>query len=168
MKIIVGFSTPKKFNLFSWLIKKVGKSDFSHAYISYWDKEAERWVVYQASGLKVNFESLINFRKREIRVAEFEVPVSEKTFKKIRGFAIDNVGAGYAVLKILGFPWVLLCRSLGKKVKNPFTEKGTFFCSDLDTVILEEIVKDGDTLDPDTEMPVDLYNFMVQKGYKRS
>lgn len=89
--------------------------------------------------------------------------------RKVVQYAIDKVGLSYGVLKIFGFTWVVLCRYLGKKVKNPFSDNNvTMVCSELVSCILDEVVLDSDDIDPETATPIDVYNFMISKGYKRT
>jgi hypothetical protein len=166
-EIIIGFSRPKKYNPFSALIMWAGKSDFSHAYIKYFDQFTKQWMIFQASSLKVNFESEERFLEKEEIIAEFVIPISDRIKRKTLQWAQNTVGSPYGTLKILGFAWVVFCRKLGKKVSNPFQEKGSFFCSELATCVLEDEIKDGDDMDPSTAMPVDVFNFLLTKNYKR-
>jgi hypothetical protein len=168
--IMVGFSKPKGgFEPFSWAIIAATKSPFSHAYIKYYDSYAAKWVIYQASGTKVNFMGETMFNSKEDTKAEFIIPISIETKKKVVQYAIDNVGLPYGILKIFGFAWVIICRSFGKKVKNPFSNNNaTMVCSELVSCILDEVVLDSDDIDPETATPIDVYNFMVTKGYKRT
>ena len=75
-EIIVGFSRPKSgFEPFSWLIRAVTKSPFSHAYIRFYSEEYDRWLIFQASGAKVNFIGQTMFDGIETIYEEFNVPV---------------------------------------------------------------------------------------------
>ena len=112
-QIIIGFSRPKGwFEPFSWLIRLVTWSNISHAYIKYYNSYAQRWEVYQASGLKVNFIGNLLFNTNEIIVKEFQVPISTITKLKTIQFAIDNCGKSYAISQIVGMGFVLLLRIL--------------------------------------------------------
>ena len=91
--IIVGFSRPKAwFEPFSWLIRAVTGSQFSHAYIRFYSEEYNRWLVYQASGLKVNFIGQTMFDGAETVYEEFTVPVTALTKKIAIQGAIDKCG----------------------------------------------------------------------------
>lgn len=167
-KIIVGFSTPKKFNLFSWLIRTVGKSPFSHAYIRYYDTYTKTWIIYQASGRLVNMITADNFNKVEKICAEFEIPVSTETRKKTIEWAQKKLGTPYGVMNIVGIGCVIVARFFGKKIRNPFADgEKTMVCSELVDYVMEDIFKLGDVYDPATAMPIDDYNFLASKSFKR-
>lgn len=165
--IVIGFSKPKAWYMpFSWLIRLVTWCEFSHVYVRYEDNYANRDIVYQASGLKVNFIAQPMFDSEEDVYAEFIIPISDKTKLSTVQFAIDNVGSPYGVMQIVGFAWVMLANIFGKRVKNPFYSGSSFFCSEIVTDILEEIKSVDDTMDPSTATPKDVYEFLLSKGYK--
>jgi hypothetical protein len=165
--IIIGFSTPIKFNLFSFLIRTVCRSPMSHAYVKYYDEYAGMWVIFQASGLEVNYIGQDKFNTLENVIAEFEIPVSEELKLKAVQYSISKLGTPYGVKHIFGIGIVLLARLFGKKIKNPFADNGaTMVCSELadDTLV---VIDENVTLDPETAMPIDVYNFLVNIGATR-
>lgn len=165
--LFVGFSRPSGwFEPFSWLIRLVCWSPYSHAYIKYFDSYANRWIIFQASGLKVNFIGHELFSTEEFICGEFEIPITSDIKLSTIQFAIDNVGTPYGVLQIAGFVWVLLANLFGNKVKNPLYSGSSWFCSEIVTQILDQIKSIGDTMDPSTATPKDVYNFLLSKGYK--
>lgn len=167
-KIIIGFSRPKSgFQPFSWLIRGVNRTPYSHTYIKYYNSFADRWTIYQASGTKVNYIGETRFNDVEVICGEFEIDITLDTKKKTVQYAIDMVGTPYGVKHIIGIGAVMIARLFGKKIKNPLYDgNATMVCSELVTDILTEILKQGDGLDPETAMPVDVFNFLVVKGYK--
>lgn len=163
--IIIGFSKPKAwFEPFSWLIRLVTWSPFSHAYIKYFNPYAQKWIVFQASGLKLNFVEKSRFENIENIYSEFEIPISESAKLNTVQFAIDSIGESYGFLQVVGFGFVLIMKVFGKKVKNPFYTTSSFFCSELVSQILNEI--NGSDLDVSSMSPKDLYDYIVSKGYK--
>lgn len=165
--IIIGFSRPAAFFVpFAWLIQLATKSKISHAYIMYSDPYINRTIIYQASGLKVNFIGQALFGSEEIVCAQFSIPVSSQTKKKTVQFAVDNCGLPYGIGQIVGFGWVLFMRLFGKKVKNPFYSSSSFFCSELVAEILTEIIQPGDAINPSTCSPQDLCSYLESKGLK--
>ena len=164
-QIIVGFSKPKGgFQPFSWLIRLVTWSPISHAYIKYYNSYADRWVIFQASGSKVNVVGETLFNNIENIYSEFSIPVSASTKQKVIQGSIDKLGAPYGIKQIIGFGWVLLMRLLRRKVKNPFYSTSSFFCSELTSDELEEMGLNG--LDASAVSPWDVYKFIVSKGFK--
>ena len=164
-EIIVGFSHPKSWlEPFSWLIRLVTWSPFSHAYIMFHDDETDRWIVFQASGLKVNFIGKPMFDSVENIYEEFIIPVSDATKKSVMQGAIDRCGSPYGTLQCVGFLWILFMRLFGKRVKNPLYSGSSYFCSEMVSDVLDEIGV-GD-LDPSTMDPKDVRDFLVSKGFK--
>lgn len=163
--IVIGFSKPKSIWVpFAWLIRLFTWCPFSHAYIRYENTYANRNVVFQASGLKVNYMGQPMFDGEEDVYAEFNISVSDATKLGVIQFAIDNVGAPYAVGQILGFPIVWLMGMFGKKIKNPFYSGSNYFCSEMVCDILNEI--NGTTLDCSVMTPKDVYEYVLSKGYR--
>jgi hypothetical protein len=164
-EIIVGFSRPKAWlEPFSWLIRLITWAPMSHAYIKYQDPYTSRWIIYQASGLKVNFIGKTSFDNIENVIAEFNLPVSNETKQKLVQGAIDTLGVPYGTKQLLGYLYVVFVRLFGKIVTNPLYDASSFFCSELASDDLEEIGLSG--LDPSVTSPKDLYNFMLSKGFK--
>lgn len=172
--VIVGFSRPKAWlEPFSWLIRIVEGNPikwcpFSHAYIKYYNSYADRWEIFQASGIKVNFVGETLFDSEEVIYKEFTIPISNAAKLSTVQFAVDNVGLPYGVMEIVGFGWVMLMNAFGKKVKNPFSTNSAWFCSQLTETVLNEIMNDADQLDPAVCSPKDLYSFLESKNYSIS
>ena len=163
--IIIGFSRPKAwFEPFSWLIRLLTWCPFSHAYIKYYNSYANKWEVFQASGLKLNFVGYPMFESIEDIYKEFEIPISSVTKLKTIQYAIDEVGSPYGVGQIFGFLAVLFMRIFGKQIKNPFYSSSSFVCSELVADILNEI--EGTSLDSSAMTPKDVYNYVITKGFK--
>ena len=163
--IIVGLSRTKAFfETFSWLIRFVTWSPVSHAYIKYYDSYTSRWVIFQASGLKVNMVGQTLFDANEIIYREYVIPVSDATRLSVIQGATDKLGSPYGVGQIVGFGLVLLMRLFGKSINNPFYSGSSYFCSELVDDILDEIGV-GDT-NPSTMSPTDIMNFLASKGFK--
>ncbi len=163
--IVIGFSRPKSFfEPFSWLIRLVTWSNFSHAYIKYYNTYANRWEIFQSSGLSVNFVGQILFDSKEIVCYEFEIPLQSNQKQTLIQNAIDKVGLPYGVGQIFGFAWVLLMRLFGKNVKNPFYNANSFVCSELVVDMLNQI--NGTNLNSSSMTPKDVYNYILSKGYK--
>lgn len=152
-RIIVGFSRPKKWKPFAQLIMAVDGTNYDHVYIKLHSDTYQRDIIYQASGLQVNFMSTSVFTSENIVVKEFYVDVSDENYVKMMQFCIDNAGKPYSVKEILGFGWIKLAKVFGKTVSNPFKIDGNeWVCSILADYILENFAdKDipGDYEDAD-------------------
>lgn len=166
--VVVGFSTPKNFNLFSWLIRTLGGSTFSHAYLRYHDDVTGEDIVFQASGRLVNMIDYARFCEVEKICAEFKIPVEDKKKIEIISWCEKKLGIPYAVASIIGFGPVLIARLFKKKIKNPFGDgESKLFCSEAVCYVLEDLQISPDELDPETAMPIDLFNFLAPRGYER-
>jgi hypothetical protein len=169
-EIIVGFSRPKSwFNPFSWLIRIAEGTPWkwapmSHAYVKYFDSVTGLWLIFQASGQKVNFISQDMFDVVENIVGEFSIPVTASTKLSTMQKAQKICGSPYGVKEILGFAIVMLVSLLGKKIKNPFASNTSYFCSQLACDIINEIVID-ESLDSASCSPLDLYNFLKSNNF---
>lgn len=159
--IIVGFSRPKaKFVPFADAIMWADKSDFSHVYIRFHSNSADRDLVYQASGMKVNFIGWILFQQAEVAVHEFSIPVTAETKTKVIQFAIDNCGIEYALGQALGIGLVKAAALFGKKIANPVSSSG-YFCSKMVAIILREYFNAPFTDEEIAVMtPTDCYDYL--------
>lgn len=154
-KLVVGFSKPKSgFVPFSEAIRWVCRTKFSHTYIKFKSDSFDRVLVYQASGLAVNFVGETRFKEQEVIVAEFEFEVSDSTFNRTMQFAIDRAGVPYGISQIFGILYVKALALFGVKAKNPFPNgNSNYVCSELVAQILKEIIgleveQDLDLIDP--------------------
>lgn len=154
MKLTVGFSRTKHFKIFSWAIQKVLNAPFSHTYIKFKSDKFDRVLVYQASGLAVNFMEESRMLDTHEVVAEFELEVSDEAYKKTVQFAIDEAGVPYGMSQIFGILYVKALALFGVKAKNPFPNgNSNYVCSELVAQILKEIIglevqEDLDLIDP--------------------
>lgn len=169
-EIVIGFSRPSyKWPppLFAYAIMLFDRSDFSHAYIRFHSDSYDRDLVYQASGLYVNFIGWKMFLSKEVIVKEFTITVSPEVKQTVIQFAIDNVGSPYALGTALGLVVVKVAALFGKKIKNPVSQKG-HFCSELAALVMKDFL--GETLsanDVKCMTPTDVCNFLSDK-LKRS
>lgn len=159
-KIIVGFSKPKNwFEPFSWLIRLVYLSPFSHAYIRIQLDVLDENIVFQASGLVVNFIGESLFDSKEDVYKEFTFPINNK--KAFLQFAINQLGKPYSISGVLGMGLVRIGQLIGVKINNPFQyDQTSDFCSELVAYILENY--DGVKIETPVAnlSPADLYKII--------
>lgn len=128
-KLIVGFSyAPGK--VFSKLIRWVTRSQVSHTFTMVVDGADA--LVYQASGLRVNYEAYKLFLAEEkvVEAYTFDLTLAESILNE--HFRKEHVGDHYSWQEIVGFGWVLLMRKFGRVVKNPFSGGDhAFVCVDI-------------------------------------
>ena len=142
--VTVGFSKPKSFSPYSWMIMKILGTPFSHVYLKIHSDLYSRDMIYQASSLMVNFMSPTIMSSKHQTVAEFPLQISDATMVKVMQYAIDNAGVPYGIMQALGMGYVQICSWFGRKVSNPWTNDGkTFVCSELVGDILIEVMGDN-------------------------
>lgn len=167
-KIIVGFSRPKKWMPYAWLIMKGFGINYSHVYLKFHSNSYDRDIIYQASKSMINFMSTKVFGDEEIIVKEFEVEISEKSRISLMQFAIDNAGKPYSLREAIGLGLVRICALFGKKITNPFKDgTDSYVCSVLADYILENFAEQdipGDFQDSD---PKYLYNYLTAAKAKQ-
>ena len=137
-KLVVGFSKCSSgCAIFSWLIRLVEQTPFSHTYVKFWDEGIERWVVYQASHAALNYRGLPRFLEEEDVIEEYELDVTSEQKKQVLQYCVDTVGTPYGVLEIFGLAYARLMGRFGLRVSNPFADgTKTMICSKLVGLIL--------------------------------
>lgn len=164
-KIYIGFSKPKGwFQPFAWAIRKWEGTEYSHVYIRIPSKFLETDVIYQASGMAVNFMSIETFLGHAEIVKEYEFEISDFTHKALLKSAIQNLGKPYSVKGIAGIVTARLCQILDIKLSsNPFTDgRAAYICCELGVQVMVEylgahIQKDWDLvtlIDMDKLLPL--------------
>ncbi len=159
--ITIGFSRPKTWKPYAWLIMKLYNTSYDHVYIKFYSESYQRELIYQASGIRVNFMSHEIFFNDNICIAEFDIGVSEEDKKKTIQFAIDNCGKPYGIKAAIGLGIVRICEMFGKTIKNPLDDgQKTYVCCELAAQILINIGYKFNK-DVDNISPKDLNNFLV-------
>jgi len=156
-KLIIGFSKSKMIG--SKIIRWLEKSSFSHVYLKWHSDSYDRDIIYQASGLAVNFVGAKSFEEHHTVVKELEIEVTDEQFKACMQFCIDKSGVPYGFKSLVGMGYVKLMGKLGKKVNNPFRDGSKcFVCSELVGTILEKDFQIKLDLDLEIDGPEELYN----------
>lgn len=161
-KLIIGFSrSKKKFAIFSWLIRLVDGTKYSHVYIKWYSNKLQREIIYQASGTMVNFVGTSVFLEKNEIIKEYELEISDETSLKVKQFAMDKAGIKYGLKQVLGIGYVKLMYIFGKNVRNPFDDGShTYVCSELVGEILKEKLNFGMDIDLQTITPKDIDELM--------
>lgn len=159
-KLVIGFSKPANqfMPIFSWLIRLVMRTPYSHVYIKFYEANYDRMIIFQASGTKVNFIRFESFLEKEEVVREFYLDISDESFKKLVQDAIDTLGKPYSMLQILNSLIYVVCR------KNPFDNHIIGFdCSKLVQIFLKKELGFEMLKDEDVVTPKDIYKFLEDK-----
>ena len=160
-KLIVGFSRPKAFfEPFSWLIRLVQWTSYSHAYVRFYLESTNQWIVLQASGLKVNMVTWEHFRQIEVIAKEFEFDITDRKNSKIISWSFNKLVLPYNLLSVFGIGLILLFKTFGIKIGNPFSGKGSLFCSELADIVVSEFLGAHINELPYDVTPKDLFTYL--------
>lgn len=144
----IGFSTPKKFNPVSWLVRKLTGSQVSHAFFVYMDSDWGEDFVMEAHELGFRIVSLEKFKKANniLRLIIPKKSIDEGT----RRVALEYVGTRYDYEELFGMIVVVVGRWLKAKWKNPFRSTSKVFCSE--AVVRAMLLSPGyETISLDTD-----------------
>ena len=165
MNIKIGFSQPKGriFPIFSWLIRLVEWTKYSHVYLQ-WDSEfAQSKITYHAAGHSVHFLGTKKFNETVTPIHEFEIEISRDQYKELLHYCFENSGTDYGIKQIFGIAIVKAAGLLGKEISNPFSDGGkSQVCSELVGYVLSEIMDKDIKLDLDIAGPRDIFQFLKE------
>lgn len=164
--LIIGFSYHVGFNPFSTLIRIVTagvnwKKVVSHVYLRIPVPEYNQNVIFQASGLQVNYENYSQFLSHSRVVEEYSIEISDEQAQAIERFRVTEVGKPYSVKEVVGYGWILLMRKFGFDVKNPWYQGNSAY-------VCENIIADILDLDEEATMtPEDLRQWIAKQPQAR-
>lgn len=164
-KIVIGFSTHKKWNLFSETIRLVDKTPYSHTYCVFHSDSLQRDLVYHAAKSFLHFLSLENFLKDNKVLYEFEVSITPEQKVALMQLCVDKAGLKYGLLAVAGVGLVKLAKLFGKDVENPFQDGGkTYYCSELVSCILDQLGLKTNPVNPEDASVSWLFKMLSQES----
>ena len=147
-EITFGFSKPRKFAIFSLIIRLIEKRPYSHVYLKWTSEWLERDIIYQAKSTMVHFIGGKLFRKSSCPIIEYSFDITDERKNELIKWCMDNAGLSYGMLHILGMGYVRFWEFLGiKNIPNPFSDdddEPTHVCSKLAAIALVDILKAAD------------------------
>jgi hypothetical protein len=150
MPAYVGFSA-RAYNPFSWLIRKVTKSKYSHTFVLLADPNNSIDVpIIHASGLTVQRSDLRSQMGRGTCGVVYKIDCTIETEKEALSYVLKFEDEPYGYLQLVGFLFVLVFRL---RKRNPIS-KGVV-CSELLWRLLNALhipgieLLDRDTITPD-------------------
>jgi hypothetical protein len=114
--LTIGFSRPRTFKPFAWVIMKFDSAPFSHGFVKF---KSDSWgteFIYQSSGHKTNFMGGNAFRKQNIIVEEYQIEIPNETEAMVGKLCVEREGRPYPVMQVIGKGLV----KIGFK-RNPFS-----------------------------------------------
>ncbi|SEU35851.1 hypothetical protein [Stigmatella erecta] len=124
---LLGFSTPRRFNPVSWLVRRFTGSECSHCFFLYWDDDFKCDMVLESHELGFRLITWPRFVANNRIVALIEpTHVLEQGFLKLGAW----VGSAYDFQGLFGQSLVQLGRWLKRKWRNPSQSSQAMFCSE--------------------------------------
>jgi hypothetical protein len=157
-RVRIGFSTPKKFNPFSWIIRRLTGSTVSHAWILYYSDRFKCEMVMDAHEWGNRLIRFEDFQKKNliVKVITPAHPIEDGLPE-----AAKWLGSVYDFAGLVGMSVVLLGRWLKTKWNNPFRSSSNVYCSEW--VLRAMMATEGYRnipLDPETTEPEKLMRFL--------
>lgn len=162
-QITVGFSRPKSWKPFAWLIMTAYGTPYDHVYIKFHSDSCQRDIIYQASKMMVNFVGTTVFESENIVVKEFKLQISDENYLALMQFAIDNAGKPYSMKEVLGLAWVRINAWVGRKIENPLKSGDSMWvCSIIADYIIQNFSEKKSSIDYEDMSPKDVYDLLSQ------
>jgi len=159
MKLIIGFSKPKNkiFPIFSWLIRLVDCTPYSHVYVRWHSRGANADIAYEAGGTSIHFLCKEVFEKKITPIKEYEIEITRETYMKLLHFCMTNAAKDYGTLQIFG----IALQRLFKLNKNPLSKgRSAQVCSELVGSMLEDVIGEDIPIDLDIAGPKHIDDYL--------
>ena len=154
----IALTTPRGFNPISSLVRRLCKSEVSHAVFVYADADWGVDMVMEAADSGFRIMPLERFEETNTIVAMVEPKQSIEVGLKF--VALEYLGTAYDFGGLIGGALVMLGRWLKRKWNNPLENSKALFCSEAVVVALQKSAYPGaDALDAKTTTPQDLLTF---------
>lgn len=149
--VCVGFSRPKKWKIFAWLIMLFEGTDFSHTYVTWRNSRIDRRKVFEAVGGGTRSIKNTTFRSHNEVVDLYEFTIttdSEKAEIEIEQYVTDIVGTKYSIKHLMGLAYMramnFMCKVIHAKKRygNPFKDgKYSQICVEAGADLVQKILK---------------------------
>lgn len=164
--VFVGFSTPRRWNPLSALIRAMTRSRTSHAWLLVEDPAFQLRLVLEAHSSGFRLVSFTRFVKDNVVVALVEPahPVDGALPE-----AGEWLGESFDVLGLFGIFLTLVARWFRQRPwRNPFPTPSALFCSEAVIRTLRAARYPGsDALDPESTTPAELLAFLERDPASR-
>ena len=162
MKIQVGFSKPINrvpiFGYaFSWAIRALYCTEYSHVFVRWYVPAADTEVVYEASGTSVKFVNGDIFDRQSKTLYTYDLQITKEAYRRLLNYCLTNVGVSYGTLQAIGIGLAYVF----KLPNNPFSNGNQKqICSELVANIIDENPKTAFGKDLDLVSPKDIKDFL--------
>ena len=155
--IIIGFSTPKRFKLISWLIRCIEGTPYSHSYVSF----LEDAIICHANKLGIHSISVSEFSNNNHTLFEFKFNVEDATYRDTLRYCQSFYGCPYGFKQLIGIAIKKIINYLYKKdVCNIFADGShTQICVEFCAYTLKKIGFEIDQCQAESGDLLWLYDF---------
>ena len=120
--VAIGFSRPKKWKVFSWLIMAVERTNYSHSFVTWKDENIQRRKIFEAVGAGVRIIGNILFKQKAEITEIYNFKVSEEVVIWLEQYAHDQSGKPYGYKHVIGLLLMRIYSAFGFKIANPFKD----------------------------------------------
>ena len=154
--ISIGFSTAKRWNPLSALIKYWWGTPYSHVYLR-WDTPWGFEEILEASGTSVHMINDVRWEKKNEVIDEFEFIMTKEDFNRTMSLLRPLCGIPYGWKQAGG----MFLRELFHLKKNPFQDSNrTIICCEIAYIFFHEILKFNIRISQDDITPKDIYKII--------
>jgi len=161
--VFVGFSTPRRWNPLSWLIRVLTRSRASHAWLLVDDPTFQLRLVLEAHSTGFRLVTLARFARdnRVVALVQPAHPIDQGLPE-----AGTWLGEEFDTIGLVGMAWVVLRRMFHLSPgKNPFRSARALFCSESVVRTLKAAGHPGaEALGDEDETPADVLEFLRSTG----
>jgi hypothetical protein len=165
VSLTIGFSAPKKnkFPFFSFMVRLIERTPFSHVYMQIEMPEINHCLIYHASDLRIHFTGENQFNQANNTIYKFIFKINKDVYNKIITFCINEAGKPYGFLQICGIMWVKFMALFDKHISNPFVSYDkTQICSEAIGKILIQYMNITINKNLDVLTPSDIFKILKQ------
>lgn len=127
------------FPIYSWLIKKVQGTRYSHVRMSWYGSVDRKKIIYEASGSQVHFKGTLSQKILKANVVKsYSIRLSKDQYRKMIALCMEYAGVSYGSAQAIGIAMVHL---FGLKL-NPLSQgRSSQVCSELVGRFLVEVLE---------------------------
>jgi hypothetical protein len=126
MKIVIGFSKPRKMNIISFLIMKICKTSYSHTYLMYREDITKDLMIIEASHGEVHEQMYLDWIQKNMIVREYERSIKKEDYSSFQHFINSALNKSYNKKLLIG---IMIEKVFGIK-NNIGIDNNKFICSE--------------------------------------
>jgi len=155
-RIRIGVSTPKRWNPLSPVLRRIMGTPYSHIWLLLDDALFDMDMVLGTEKQGFQLIPYARFLRQNNVVMIYDPHPDYRLDVGLRAVA-PLIGEPYDGLGLVGMAWVMLCRWLKRKVRNPLANPQALFCSEsVALMLVKSGVPEAAMLVPERATPEDV------------